>query len=45
MATVYKSTSYKTVNNRPLTQASSDKSAAIATTLGSFITYFKAKHL
>ncbi len=45
MATVYKSTSFKTVNNRELTSATSAKSSAIATTLTSFFTYFKAKHL
>ena len=45
MATVYKSTSFKTVNNRALTAATSDNSSAIATTLTTFFTYFKAKHL
>jgi hypothetical protein len=45
MATVYKSTTYKAVNNRSVTPATSARSSAIATTLGSFITYFKAKHL
>lgn len=45
MATVYKSTSYKAANNRTVTVATSARSTSIATSLGSFITYFKAKHL
>lgn len=45
MATVYKSTSYKTVNNRAVTQAEASKVSAISSTISSFFTHFKAKHL
>jgi hypothetical protein len=45
MATVYKSTSYKTVNNRAVTQAEASKVTAISSTISSFFTQFKAKHL
>jgi len=45
MATVYKSTSYKTVNTRTLQTADAAKSSAISTTLTNFFNYFKTKHL
>ena len=45
MATVYKSTSYKTVNNRAVAQAESSKVSAISSTISTFFTHFKAKHL
>lgn len=45
MATVYKSTTFKEVNTREITDADSAKNTAINTTLANFFTYFKAKHL
>jgi len=45
MATVYKSTTYKTINNRTITAAPSSEDASISTILNSFITYFKTQHL
>jgi len=45
MATVYKTTSYKEVDNRAIQTADAAKSSAITTSLTSFFNYFKAKHL
>lgn len=42
--TVYKSTSYKAIEARSITQADSAKSTQINNTLSQFFTYFKAKH-
>ena len=45
MATVYKTTTYKAINNRVITPADSTQKTTITNTLSNFITYFKSKHL
>lgn len=45
MATVYKSTTYKEIDNREITPVDSTQNTKITNTLSNFFTYFKSKHL
>lgn len=45
MATVYKKTTYKELQNRSIEKVDTSTSSSISTVLTNFITYFKAKHL
>lgn len=45
MANVYKSTTYKAIDSRPIEAADETKTNTINSTINSFFTYFKSKHL
>jgi len=45
MATVYKTFNASDVNDRTITNLTTEKKAEVNQTLSNFISYFKAKHL
>lgn len=45
MATVYKKTSYKEINNRTIEKTDVNTSNSINQTISNFVNYFKLRHL